>query len=89
MPAMAKKNQTAPKTFEEGMRELEGILSEIENGQIGLEESLVRYERGAFLIQHCRSVLNAAQMQIETLSKAQDGSPQLTPLPAEPREEDL
>ncbi len=77
---MAKRNQTVPKNFEDGMRELETILSEIENGQIGLEESLQRYERGAFLIQHCRGVLSAAQLQIEALSKTPEGSPQLQPL---------
>jgi len=66
---MAKKNQAMPKNFEEGMRELEEILSDIERGEMGVEESLVRYERGAFLIQHCRGVLNKAQAQIEMLAK--------------------
>jgi exodeoxyribonuclease VII small subunit len=66
---MAKKNQTIPKTFEDGMRELEGILSDIERGEMGVEESIVRYERGAFLIQHCRGVLNKAQVQIEAMAK--------------------
>jgi exodeoxyribonuclease VII small subunit len=65
---MAKKNQVAPKSFEEGMRELETILSDIEQGEMGVEESLVRYERGVFLIQHCRGVLNKAQEQIEAAS---------------------
>jgi exodeoxyribonuclease VII small subunit len=72
-PAMARKNQTPPKTFEEGLAELEQILAEIEGGQVGLEESLIKYERGNFLIQHCRGVLNAAERQIEVLSKAPDG----------------
>lgn len=76
---MAKKNQTLPKNFEDGLKELESILAEIEGGQIGLEESLMRYERGAFLIQHCRGVLNAAEKQIELLSKAPDGSLQSEP----------
>jgi exodeoxyribonuclease VII small subunit len=69
---MAKKNQAAPKSFEEGMRELETILSDIERGEMGVEESIVRYERGAFLIQHCRGVLNKAQVQIEAMSKPQE-----------------
>ena len=56
------------------MRELEQILSEIENGDVGLEESLVKYERGNFLIQHCRGVLSAAEKQIESLSKDEDSS---------------
>jgi exodeoxyribonuclease VII small subunit len=66
---MAKKTQAVPKNFEDGMRELESILSDVERGEMGVEESLVRYERGAFLIQHCRGVLNKAQMQIEALAK--------------------
>ena len=45
-------NQTPPKCFEEALAELEQILAEIEGGSVGLEESLVKYERGNFLIQH-------------------------------------
>jgi exodeoxyribonuclease VII small subunit len=81
---MARKHQTPPKTFEEALRELEQILSEIESGEIGLEESLVKYERGNFLIQHCRGVLNGAEKQIELLSKTPDGGIEATPLPEDP-----
>ena len=70
---MAKKTQTPPKTFEEALAELEQILAEIEGGELGLEESLVKYERGNFLIHHCRGVLNTAEKQIELLSKSADG----------------
>ncbi|MGD1276007.1 MAG: exodeoxyribonuclease VII small subunit [Tepidisphaeraceae bacterium] len=77
---MAKKQQVAPRSFEEALAELEKILADIEGGQVALEESLARYERGTFLIQHCRSVLNAAQKQIELLSKSADGGIQSEPL---------
>jgi len=77
---MARKNQTPPKSFEEALAELEQILTEIEGGQVGLEESLVKYERGNFLIQHCRGVLSTAEKQIELLSKAADGGMDTTPL---------
>src|SRR3954471_13937635 len=71
---MSKRSQQSPpKSFEDALRELEEILSEIENGNVGLEESLVKYERGNFLIQHCRGVLTAAEKQIEALSKEEDG----------------
>src|SRR5438132_473960 len=70
---MAKKNQTPPKNFEDALAELETILSEIETGEIGLEESLIKYERGTFLIQHCRSVLMTAEKQIELLTKTPEG----------------
>ena len=84
---MAKRTQTPPKTFEEALAELEHILAEIEGGELGLEESLVKYERGKFLIHHCRTVLGSAEKQIELLSKSADGGLAATPLqePPEPR----
>jgi exodeoxyribonuclease VII small subunit len=79
----SKKNQSPPKSFEDALRELEQILAEIENGQVGLEESLTRYERGNFLIRHCRGVLGQAEKQIELLSKGPDGSLESEPLQEE------
>jgi exodeoxyribonuclease VII small subunit len=80
---MSKRSQAAPKTFEDALRELEQILSEIEGGQVGLEESLVKYERGNFLIQHCRGILSGAEKQIEILSKQADGELTSSPMEAE------
>jgi len=80
---MAKKSQPPPKTFEDAVQELEQILSHIEAGELGLEETLVKYERGNFLIHHCRQVLSAAEKQIEVISKGPDGA-----LVAEPFEAD-
>jgi exodeoxyribonuclease VII small subunit len=77
---MAKKTQIPPKTFEEALAELEQILAAIEGGELGLEESLVKYERGNFLIHHCRGVLNTAEKQIELLGKSADGGLTVTPL---------
>jgi exodeoxyribonuclease VII small subunit len=80
---MSTKNlQTPPKSFEEALAELEQILSDIEAGHVGLEQSLQKYERGSFLIQHCRTVLGKAEQQIELLSKGPDGR-----IVAEPMEE--
>lgn len=66
---MAKKTQTPPKSFEDALHELEIILAQIESGETGLEESLLKYERGTFLIQHCRGVLSTAEKQVELLAK--------------------
>jgi exodeoxyribonuclease VII small subunit len=77
---MARKTQSPPKNFEEALQELEQILADIEGGQVGLEESLVKYERGTFLIQHCRGVLSTAEKQIEILSKSADGGLESTPM---------
>jgi exodeoxyribonuclease VII small subunit len=69
---MARKNQVPPKTFEDALAELEQILSDIEGGQVPLEQSLALYERGQFLIGHCRGVLARAEKQIEVLGKAEE-----------------
>lgn len=83
---MAKKAQTPPKTFEDALSELEQILADIEGGETGLEESLVKYERGNFLIQHCRAVLGAAEKQIELLSKGNEDRAETSGLPQESAE---
>ena len=78
---MPKKPDTSPpKSFEAALAELEEILGQIESGQVGLEESLVKYERGNFLIRHCRGILNSAEQKIELLSKAENGELQSEPL---------
>lgn len=71
--SMAKKN-TPPKTFEEAVAELEKILTDIESAEAGLEDSLTKYERGTFLIQHCRSVLACAEKQMEQITHDATGS---------------
>src|SRR6185437_16120592 len=87
--AMAQKKQIPPKTFEEALQELEQILSGIENGQVGLEESLLKYERGNFLIMHCRGILNAAEKQVEMLTRSPDGGLTATPAAGESPDEGL
>jgi exodeoxyribonuclease VII small subunit len=77
---MAKKEQAAPKSYEEAMSELEKLLSEIERGEISLEESLARYERGTFLIRYCSQVLKDAEKQIEVLTRGEDGKLATEPL---------
>jgi exodeoxyribonuclease VII small subunit len=67
---MAKK-QTPPKSFEDALSELEQILAEIESGNVSLEQSIAKYERGNFLITHCRGVLKTAETQIELLNRAE------------------
>ena len=58
-------------TFEQALSKLEKIVEQIESGQIGLEESIARYEEGIRLIKQCRSILDAAEKKIQLLSKAE------------------
>jgi exodeoxyribonuclease VII small subunit len=62
------KSKDKPLKYEEATAELEGILAAIESGQIGLEESLAKLDRGIVLIKHCRGILDAAETRIAELS---------------------
>ena len=83
---MAKKN-TAPKSFEEAVAELEKILADIESAEAGLEDSLAKYERGTFLIQHCRGVLASAEKQMEQVTRDASGTLTATAPTEEPAQE--
>jgi exodeoxyribonuclease VII small subunit len=47
-------------SFEESVSKLEEIVAAIESGQIGLEESLAKYEQGMALVKRCRGILDSA-----------------------------
>ena len=67
--------------FEESLARLEEIASELEDGHIGLETALARYEEGVGLLRRCGGLLNKAQRRIELLSGLDaDGNPVTTPL---------
>jgi len=57
-----------PLTFEQALAELEGIVQELEDGQVGLEESLARYEKGVGLIKRCYAQLRQAEQKILLLT---------------------
>ncbi len=66
----AKQNNNVSKlSFEQAIKELTGIVSKIEQGEIPLQDSLTQYEKGMALIKHCRDILQKAEKRIETISK--------------------
>jgi exodeoxyribonuclease VII small subunit len=62
----------AAMTFEQATEELETIIERIEEGAIGLEQSLEARKRGEALIQRCRAVLDAAEQELEQLEPPED-----------------
>jgi exodeoxyribonuclease VII small subunit len=85
---MAKKMtvQSVPQSFELAIAELESILGAMEGDQIGLEESLVKYERGTFLLQWCRGVLGEAEKKIQIITQNAGGG--LAAEPLQPQDEE-
>ena len=67
-------------TFEEALKELETIAEKIEQGKIGLEESITQYERGMALVKQCREILAKAEHKIQQLQERADGSLEAVPV---------
>src|SRR5690349_9495693 len=55
-------------TFEQALEMLQAIVLDLEEGQIGLADSLARYELGVKLLRQCYSQLERAERRIELLS---------------------
>jgi exodeoxyribonuclease VII small subunit len=53
--------------FSDALQELESIVSSLEGGQLELEESLERYERGVSLLRACQARLAEAEQRVTML----------------------
>ena len=62
-------------TFEESMGRLEQIVRAMERGDVPLEESLKLFQEGTELVRSCGKLLDDAQLQVQKVLTAADGSP--------------
>ena len=60
---MARSTRAQP-DFEKSIAELEDIVRQMEDGEIGLEQSLNLYQRGIALVRGCREALDGVHFQI-------------------------
>jgi exodeoxyribonuclease VII small subunit len=60
--------------FEAALMELEEIVKSLESGKAPLEESIVAYERGILLKNHCEKKLSEARLKIEKITLSPDGT---------------
>lgn len=61
-------------SFEAALSELEKIVQRLEEGEGKLDDAIKAYERGALLKRHCEAKLQEAQMRVEKIVLASDGS---------------
>lgn len=54
-------------TFGEALQELEGVVAALEGGELELEESLTKYERGVVLLRALQGRLTDAQQKVTAL----------------------
>ena len=76
---MAKKNPQNKK-FEAALEELEGVVEQLETGELELEESLAAFEKGVGLVKYCNQKLTEVEKKVEILVKDKEGRFQLTSL---------
>lgn len=62
----AKNNDQLP-DFETALEELETLVEAMETGDITLEESLTKFERGIALTRQCQQALKQAEQKVQIL----------------------
>ena len=56
-------------SFEDKMQQLEQVVSELEKGDMNLDESLVKFEDGMKLAKECNKILEEAEKKVTILLK--------------------
>jgi exodeoxyribonuclease VII small subunit len=74
---MSKKDK--PLSFEDNIEKLQEIVQEIENGGLGLEETIAKYEEGGKIIKTCREILDKAELKISKLVENSDKTEPFNP----------
>ena len=68
--------------FDERLARLEELVSELEQGELGLESSIERYQQGIVLLKECQGLLSRYRKQVEELTA--DAETALRPYAADP-----
>ena len=61
-------------SFEDALRELEGIVASLERGDVSLDDAIAAFERGTALKAHCQARLEEARMKVEQIRLPADGT---------------
>ena len=61
-------------SFEDALRELEGIVKRMETGEAELEHAITDYARGMALKGHCEKKLADARMKVEKVVQGEGGA---------------
>jgi exodeoxyribonuclease VII small subunit len=70
-------------TFEAALEQLQSIVHELEEGALGLETSLSRFETGVGLLKQCYQILEQSEQRIEILTGTDaKGNPLVSPFDA-------
>lgn len=59
----------AKESFESNLINLEKIVSELESGQLSLEESLEKYKKGIDLVKKCNTIIENAEKEVQRITE--------------------
>ena len=66
--------------FEDSLRKLEQLVSEMESGQLALDEMMARFEEGRRLVASCTAELESVRKRIEKVVSAPNEPAKVEPL---------
>ncbi|MCU0755174.1 MAG: exodeoxyribonuclease VII small subunit [Xanthomonadales bacterium] len=58
--------------FEQALAELEGLVAQMEKGELSLADTVAGFERGTELARRCEEALRQAELKVEQLSNPAD-----------------
>lgn len=61
------------KSFEEQIQELEKIINELENGNLNLDDSVIKFEEGMKISKECNKMLENTEKKITILLNDENG----------------
>ena len=61
-------------SFEEAYAQLELVVGALRDGQMPLDQALARYQEGVKLVHYCNELLQNAQLTVQQLQVAADGT---------------
>ncbi len=70
-------------SFEEALARLEQIIGEMEQGELNLQDLVLRYSEGVTLANQCTQSLSRAEKAMDLLLQDKDGEAMTTPLEIE------
>ena len=70
---------TAKKSFnlEKSLADLEGLVEELESGDLPLDKAMKKFEEGIKLTRNCQAALREAEQKVEVLMKTAGGDESL------------
>lgn len=67
------------KKFEDDLKDLEGIVTQIDSGDLSLEESISAFERGVTLVRSLNQKLDEVERKVELLMRSAQGELRTAP----------